>query len=374
MAAKNPHNTYLDANAGISTSFSAIAAMKGAFECTNPSNTVCRSGKAAMARYQADERVIIRSLTRHPSDWAFVLTSGGTEGIATALLNAEGRILCTDGNHPSVVECQRRFSLPIDFCDASPLGVRSTERDYAALFVTLVVSISGEVVDSAEIATAFRTHHSGSLVIVDATQAIGKMKLTAEETGGDILIFSSHKFGGPKGCGGLLLRAGLTGGWKPLIPGTQQGGLRGGTYNTLGMAGTAAALVDALHGLSEKRRATAESIEEIAAAIEKKQLPLVEIASPRSNVGNTLLVSVPICSRLIAKEMAKLGYDIGIGTACQTKVRTPTSDETAFQLRISLPMGATTAAAPFADALSVAYHRVLNRLTKKRKKYLDDCE
>lgn len=67
--------------------------------------------------------------------------------------------------------------------------------------------------------------------LCDATQAVGKIEIDVERDNVDMLCFSAHKLNGPKGIGVLFKKASIE--LTPLIHGGgQEGGLRGGTYNT----------------------------------------------------------------------------------------------------------------------------------------------
>lgn len=77
----------------------------------------------------------------------------------------------------------------------------------------------------------------------DATQAIGKMAFDNRAMNVDGLAFSAHKFYGPKGVGGLLLKKGLRELLQAQISGGgQERNLRSGSANVPGIVGMAAAL------------------------------------------------------------------------------------------------------------------------------------
>ena len=78
----------------------------------------------------------------------------------------------------------------------------------------------------------------------DASQAVGRIPIDVQALGVDLLSFSAHKFYGPKGIGGLIVRQFPT----PVVlqpqilGGGQQWNLRSGTLNSTGIIGMAKAL------------------------------------------------------------------------------------------------------------------------------------
>jgi cysteine desulfurase len=89
---------------------------------------------------------------------------------------------------------------------------------------------------------------AGVLIHTDATQGIGKIKVDVQDLGVDYLSFSSHKFHGPKGVGGLFMKKGRE--LTPFIHGGEQmGKLRAGTLNVPGIVGTGIAIKEAVENL-----------------------------------------------------------------------------------------------------------------------------
>ncbi|MDN5684172.1 cysteine desulfurase family protein [Corynebacterium glyciniphilum] len=88
---------------------------------------------------------------------------------------------------------------------------------------------------------------------VDAVQAVGHLPVDFHALGSSTLAASAHKFGGPKSMGILLARrdAVLV---SPLRGGGQERGVRSGTANPQGAAGTAAALAAAVSEMEEEQR------------------------------------------------------------------------------------------------------------------------
>ena len=87
----------------------------------------------------------------------------------------------------------------------------------------------------------------------DATQAIGKIKVSCKDWNLDYLSCSGHKFYGPKGVGILYAKKGVP--YMPFVHGgEQEHGRRAGTYNTIGIYGTGVAARLAMENLDEENR------------------------------------------------------------------------------------------------------------------------
>lgn len=85
-------------------------------------------------------------------------------------------------------------------------------------------------------------HEEGAYLHSDLTQVLGKLPINVDELGLSYATFSAHKIGGPIGVGALYVREGAP--FEPLIiGGNQEQKRRGGTYNTVGIAGFRAALL-----------------------------------------------------------------------------------------------------------------------------------
>jgi cysteine desulfurase len=93
-------------------------------------------------------------------------------------------------------------------------------------------------------------HEGGAVFHTDAVQAVGHLPIDVKDMDIDALSFSAHKFGGPKGIGGLYLKNGVR---LPnlLTGGQQERGRRSGTENTPGIIGTAKALTLAAQEMQE---------------------------------------------------------------------------------------------------------------------------
>jgi cysteine sulfinate desulfinase/cysteine desulfurase-like protein len=391
-------NIYLDANGGMPLSTSGLKAIERAGKCCNASNTNALAGREAEKEYlNSCEKIKSLLLTSTASpDWELVNTSGASEGLVTCLTSLNDSsfpILIANGAHPVVEATTTRYKLNIAKCQNTKAGVELAmeEGQYSGLLITHSISLTGELIDVAGMAKVFGRKQSGP-IILDSTQTIGKLPGALSAFCGvspsprtciDTVIFSSHKFGASKGHGGVLIRrAGpMMTLWKPLIPGSQQGGLRGGTINVMGTSSCADALEEALDGLDKKHETSRISVGHLIDEIKALDLPRIKLlapldTSPERNVMNTVLVALPFCSKAFAKELSENGYDVGTGTACQThqpKVGLKIDGEQhPYQIRISLPAGFQLDAKAFMSTFKKIYDSTLARWKERLEKEMNE--
>ncbi len=82
------------------------------------------------------------------------------------------------------------------------------------------------------------THERGTVLMTDATQAIGKIPVSVDNDGIDVLTLSAHKFYGPKGVGALYIRSNPKVKVASLVQGGgHEKGIRSGTLNVPGIVG-----------------------------------------------------------------------------------------------------------------------------------------
>ena len=186
-----------------------------------------------------------------------VLTSGGTEanclallGISQARSNGElAHVIISAMEHPSIsgsAEHLLEQGWRIDTLGLTPDGVIRSER-LAGLFRpdTKLVSVilanheTGVLQPVEELA---KTCRQASVPIhTDAVQMAGKLPIDFHSLGVDALTIAAHKFQGPLGIGGLLLRPGVS--IRPIqFGGPQQSGLRPGTESVALAVGMLTAL------------------------------------------------------------------------------------------------------------------------------------
>ncbi len=186
-----------------------------------------------------------------------LFTSGATEAINLALKGVaaaytrRGRHLVTvQTEHKAVLDACRaleRDGFEVTYLPVRSDGLLDLDGLEAALTdATTLVAVmqanneTGVLQPIREIAERVRPR--GALLMVDATQALGKTAVSAAHA--DLLVGSGHKVYGPKGVG--FLYASRRAPRVRLVPqidgGGQERGRRGGTLNVPGIVGLGAAL------------------------------------------------------------------------------------------------------------------------------------
>lgn len=179
---------------------------------------------------------------------SIVFTSGATESDNLALLGAaraapqtRRHVITSRTEHRAVIDACRQ--LEREGCEVTWLVPGSDGRiapDAVAGALraeTLLVSVMhanneiGVVNDIAAIGDLCRRH--GVLLHVDAAQSVGRIAVDALRLNADLIAFTAHKLGGPKGVGALYLGSHPRPALQPLqFGGGQERGLRSGTLAT----------------------------------------------------------------------------------------------------------------------------------------------
>jgi cysteine desulfurase len=172
-----------------------------------------------------------------------IFTSGGTEANNLALSGFQGPRLVSAVEHASVLDAAEDTSRsPVDADGVLDLGAFASllrVRQPRLASVMLANNETGVLQPVREAAKLAHAH--GALLHCDAVQAFGKVPVTLEELGADLVSVSAHKLGGPPGVGALIVRPGIDP--RPRQRGGgQEFGRRAGTLNLPAIVGFAAAL------------------------------------------------------------------------------------------------------------------------------------
>jgi len=325
-----------------------------------------------------------------------VLTSGGTEsnnlaisGLARAARDATGarRIIISAVEHPSVIGVAHYLAtqgfeidtIAVDangVCDLDELAAKldpgadpPTEANQNSVAAVSIMAANNETGVIQPIQSAAQLcREKGIYFHTDAVQMVGKIDVNFSTLGVDALTFTAHKFHGPRGVGGLLVRNGIE--LTPLIyGGFQQMGTRPGTEDVALTTGLHQALLEFQQ--SPERDA---KIKELRDQLETSLLSMVPGAVINgvgaSRMSHTINISFPGINRqalLMAADFA--GLAISTGSACASGSSDPShviiamgASEEVVEGSIRISLGATTSQQEIDDSLT-RFQQVFNRLS-----------
>jgi cysteine desulfurase len=156
----------------------------------------------------------------------------------------------------------------------------------------------------------------GVLTHTDAVQTFGKIDVNVDKLGVDLLSISAHKIYGPKGIGALYVRKGTN--IMPLIYGGHQEGLmRAGTENTIGIVGFGEAVkIVQEQGEKDKKR-IAKLADMLKRGIEDKILKVKFNGHETERIKGTLNFSFyGLEAEAILLSLATKDIYVSTGSAC----------------------------------------------------------
>lgn len=235
------HRVYLDHHAAtpIDPRVRAALAEPDALAWANPSS-VHAEGRKSRALLERARAQLAQAIGAADAD--VVWTSGGTEacnlGVHGMLAARErAHVVTTAVEHPAVAEPLRsleqrgvirvtRLALPEGRAPEPDALLEALSEPTALCALQWVNHETGTILPVERYAAVCRER--GVPCFVDATQAFGKLPLSIEALGADLVALASHKIGAGAGAGALWVRRGLD--LQPLSHGgSQERGRRGGT-------------------------------------------------------------------------------------------------------------------------------------------------
>ncbi len=279
-------------------------------------------------------------------DEEIVFVSGGTESdnlaiFGTAYANRDkGRhIITSQIEHSAVLEPCRyleREGWKITYLPVNREGLVDPDdvRD-AITNETILISVMhanneiGTIQPVKEIGLIAR--ENGVYFHTDAVQTFSHIPARTDELHTDLLSFSSHKFYGPKGAGGLYVRKGTA--ISPyLYGGTQEFKLRAGTENVPGIVGMGKAVQMSMLEMDAQ-------ISYIASLRDKLVRSLLDIEGVRLNghasqrLPNNINITVDfVDSEAMIINLDFKGIAVSSGAACITAMKGPSHVLTAIGL------------------------------------------
>lgn len=207
----------------------------------NPSSLYTK-GTEAKQLISGARRSVARFLHANPDNIYF--TPSGSASNTWAVRGYDAAHRCTalysPIAHKSILKCMEDCKYPhplktdrhgfIDFHDLK----QRLDACHPAPFVVIDYANSeiGTIQDVKKIIDLTHSYHG--IVYLDCTGSIPSIPIDVNKLDVDMAGFSAHKLGGLKGCGILHKKPFVA--LKPLIYGSQEQGLVGGTENVLGIA------------------------------------------------------------------------------------------------------------------------------------------
>ena len=322
-----------------------------------------RSGRAARRVLELAREQIAQQLGANlaaPHQDQLIFTSGGTESNNLAIrglvgvggkMAVAGEVLVSGLEHRSALAAAdelKSSGFEIIKLPVSLSGHVSVESVLKAITerTRLVVLMLGnnEVGTIQPIPEVARIcHERGVPLHVDAVQAVGKVSTDFAKLGATSLAFSAHKFHGPRGIGGLLVRSRAQ--LSPLlVGGSQQLGLRPGTESIALVVGMARALELSALALDENHERMLSLRDLLSRQLINECGCAVNGAEPR--LPHTLNVSFPGLDRqAIVMALDLAGVECSTGSACTSGSSEPShvllamgcqSDVVESSIRLSL--------------------------------------
>jgi cysteine desulfurase len=310
-------NGYFDHNATTSPHPAAREAWLRASEkhWHNPSSLYRDAGIASQRLESARER--LGTLLGVEAE-RIVFTSGATES-NNALMAASEPVAISAIEHPSVrMPSRNALELPVNADGVvEPDGVKAliTAQRPALVSVMAANNESGALQPWREIAALCR--EQGVPFHTDAAQWIGK--LDASSLGEcDFITGSAHKFGGPKGCGFLVLPA-EDSRLHFMRGGPQESGRRAGTENYPAIEAMVTALETITPHLNEIEIEQSRRRDDFIAAMRSRFDGLRVISETTPRLWNTVLMVMPVHHNLKwLTALSRRGFSISTGSACSS--------------------------------------------------------
>ena len=354
LSIKNEVNNgiYLDNAATTKPSKEVIDAIQSYLQdmYQNPSSLYQSSQKVSKAIEQA-RKDIAEFIGAKPSEIYF--TSGGSESNCWAVQGFRNHCLKERNNpvvftsqieHKSIIECAENYcdmSMDIEtyFVDVDSDGyvdleqledmikdeIEMTFRCKPFVSIQLANNEIGTIQPIKKIAEI--VHRYGGVLHTDATQVVKVGTGAAKFTHVDMLSASAHKFNGLKGAGFLYIRDGVK--IEPLIYGSQNNGMRGGTENVIGIVAMATALKNCDTSFTDGSP-NSRLIEIKRKLIEKLSKVPYNIQINNESLGSTFLpsiLSITILENVTAEAVLYMldsaNIQVSSGSACNSKSHKP---------------------------------------------------
>lgn len=329
MNAPNHNRLYFDHNATAPLAEGLIPKITAWLgdDAKNPSSVHQEGQQAKTVLDQARRR--IKTLLGAGPHSQLVFTSGGTEsnnmvlrsawrdrGAKTVFVLPEIEHSCV---HNTALQLEREGArlrwIKIDRNGVLDMASYQKALDDQVIMATamLVNNETGFILPVKELAAMAREKNIP--FFTDAVCAVGKWPVSFDDLGVDYLSFSSHKFGGLKGCGGLLYRQNRR--LNPFVlGGPQESDKRAGTENVLGIAASAEALGLYLENLDQVIEKQKELKKRLIEGV-RKIWPSAHFVTSEQDVSQTAQICFTgLNGQVLLTNLDLEGVAVSHGSAC----------------------------------------------------------
>lgn len=342
---------YLDNSATTPLSEAAKQAISDMMAVYGNPSSLHTLGQEASRRIEEARTAILRALGVRPRQGQLFFTSCGTEATSLALFGTAYakarrdalRILTTDSEHPSVARVMD--ALAADGFEIIRIGTRGGVLDMDAIRASLnkkillasFMLVNNETGAHYAVKEAFSLIHQAypeAVTHCDAVQGFLKVPFTPATLGADLISVSGHKLHAPKGVGALYVSA-ETLKAKRIVPflrgGGQEGGMRSGTENTIGIAAFGAAVAD----MTPRRAEILAHLTDLRDYAEEKLSALeLQINRPQgARAPHIVHLTLPsIKSETMLHHLSAERIYVSSGSACSSHASHPSDALLAFGL------------------------------------------
>lgn len=380
---------YLDNSATTPLTPAVKESMMQAMEAFGNPSSLHSLGLSAEKIVTASRDAIFSALNiRNKDAYRLYFTSSGSEANNQVLFGTAKaknfrftpRIITTDSEHPSVLEplsVLKNSGVEIVTLSTHGGKISLDEVREAVNERTILISImavnneTGAIYDLKSIFSLAKRLNPQIITHTDCVQGFLKIPFSPETVMADAVSLSAHKIHGPKGVGALLLSKALITAKRvtPLIyGGGQEGGMRSGTENVIGIAGFGAAAKEAAASLTIFREEALALREAFLSALPQE----VKVNRPEKFAPHIISITLPrLRSETLLHRLSAEGIFVSSGSACASNKKGSnyvlpafglSSEDADSTLRISLSRNTTKEDLLFtAERIAAAMNELIKR-------------
>ncbi|MBP3448691.1 MAG: cysteine desulfurase [Clostridia bacterium] len=185
------------------------------------------------------------------------------------------------------------------------------DTDTALVSMMAVNNETGTVFDIPRLKNMIDRKGLKTVLHSDCIQAYGKLNISVRDFGADMMSFSGHKIGAPKGIGVLYVKKGVL--LEPLyLGGGQENNLFSGTENVANIAGFSEAVK------VFRKEKPVEKVKALSKLFLETLLPEIPLNSKHS-LGTVVNISMNLRSEIVLHMLESEGIYVSSGSACSQK-------------------------------------------------------